>query len=182
MRLPKPYHYHIQSDILAGVNTVRRIRQAASLTQARLAALAGTSQPTIAQYESGAKSPTMRTLARIARSAGYDINIEILPAMTREDRRSLALHRAIATKLRNDPESVLASAQDMISLMKRMNPGAAPTLNRWADILRLPVEEITAILVDPGLDARVLRHVTPFAGVLTAPERAEVYGDFRQAS
>ena len=35
-------------------------------------------------------------------------------------------------------------------------------------------------LVNPGLHYRDLRHVTPFAGVLSAPERAAVYREFRR--
>ena len=35
-------------------------------------------------------------------------------------------------------------------------------------------------LVSPGLHGRDLRHVTPFAGVLSAAERAAVYLQFRR--
>ena len=35
-------------------------------------------------------------------------------------------------------------------------------------------------LVNPGLHYRDLRHVTPFAGVLSASERATAYREFRR--
>jgi hypothetical protein len=37
------------------------------------------------------------------------------------------------------------------------------------------------MLADPTPHARELRHVTPFAGVLTARERAEVYRTFARS-
>ena len=37
------------------------------------------------------------------------------------------------------------------------------------------------MLVDPRPHARELRHLTPFAGVLTAEERARVYAEFTES-
>jgi predicted nucleotidyltransferase len=52
------------------------------MTQAQLAVAAGTSQPTLAAYESGAKSPSIRTLDRIIRAAGgvLQITVTLAPA------------------------------------------------------------------------------------------------------
>ncbi|MGB5566923.1 MAG: helix-turn-helix transcriptional regulator, partial [Acidimicrobiia bacterium] len=82
------------------MNAVRELRRSADLTPAELARAAGTSQPTIAAYESGRKSPSLRTLSRMARAVGLEAVVVFPPAMTREDRRSLALHRAIADRLK----------------------------------------------------------------------------------
>ncbi|MGH2739032.1 MAG: helix-turn-helix domain-containing protein [Actinomycetota bacterium] len=49
---------------------IREARTAAGLTQAELARRAGTSQPTVAAYESGGKTPTVGTLERLLRVAG----------------------------------------------------------------------------------------------------------------
>lgn len=46
-------------------------REAAGLTQAALAAAAGTSRPTLSAYEHGRKSPTLQTAARILDEAGF---------------------------------------------------------------------------------------------------------------
>ncbi|CAB4938613.1 unannotated protein [freshwater metagenome] len=43
------------------------------MTQAALARAAGTSQPTLAAYEAGAKSPSVRTLDKIVRAAGFSL-------------------------------------------------------------------------------------------------------------
>ena len=55
-------------------------REEAGLTQATLAHLAGTSQAAIAAYETGARQPTIPTLYRILRSAGFDPRIRLEPA------------------------------------------------------------------------------------------------------
>ena len=46
----------------------------AGLTQADLARAAGTSHPTSAAYESGAKSPSVRTQDKIVRAAGFSLD------------------------------------------------------------------------------------------------------------
>ena len=53
---------------------VRDARARAGMTQAALARAAGTSQPTLAAYESGAKSPSVRTLDKIVRAAGFSLD------------------------------------------------------------------------------------------------------------
>ena len=49
------------------------VRRDAGLTQAELARRAGTSQAMVARYETGAASPTVRTLARLLRAAGREL-------------------------------------------------------------------------------------------------------------
>jgi predicted nucleotidyltransferase/DNA-binding XRE family transcriptional regulator len=74
---------HICKDIIGLVDAaavIREVRTRAGLTQAQLAHQAGTSQPTLAAYESGAKSPSVRTLDRIARAAGSSLDVIVWPA------------------------------------------------------------------------------------------------------
>lgn len=151
------------------------------MTQAEVAATSGTSQPAIAAYESGSKSPTLRTLRRIAAALGLEMTIGFVPRLTREDRRSLALHRAIATKLEADPGRLLAKARGNLQVMQDRHPQARELLDEWERILEWSVGEIVEVLRNAGVHARELRHVTPFAGVLSPAERAEVYSEFRRA-
>jgi transcriptional regulator with XRE-family HTH domain len=160
------------------MNAVRDLREKRQITQSQLAVLARTSQPTIAAYESGSKSPTLRTLERLARAVGLETIVDFVSPLTREDRRSLALHRAIARRLEEAPEPTLERARNALDRMSRQHPGARPLLSRWRRILERPIDEITEVLVDPRPAARELRHVTPFAGILTARERASVYRRF----
>ena len=149
------------------------------MTQAQVAASSGTSQPAIAAYESGRKSPTLRTLRRIARSLGFDLAVSFVVPLTREDRRSLALHRAIAAKLEADPHPVLDKARTNLRVMRDKHEHARPLLDEWEAVLERSVDEIMEVMLDPGLHARDLRQVTPFAGVLSPSERARVYTEFR---
>jgi transcriptional regulator with XRE-family HTH domain len=162
------------------MNAVRELRELTGITQVELARLAGTSQPTIAAYESGSKSPTMRTVARLARAVGLDLVVSFVPPLTREDRRSLLLHRAVARRLRTDRDAALKVARRNIDLMWKRQPGARPLLAEWKRILDRSTPDIVAVLTDASVRARALRQVTPFAGVLTTAERVEVYNSFRR--
>ena len=56
-------------------NLLVQARQAAGLSQASLAKLAGTSRPTLSAYEHGRKSPTLETAARIVGEAGFELSL-----------------------------------------------------------------------------------------------------------
>jgi transcriptional regulator with XRE-family HTH domain len=47
------------------------------LTQAQLAARAGTSQATLSAYERGLKSPSLKVAARIIAATGHDLNLRV---------------------------------------------------------------------------------------------------------
>lgn len=162
------------------MNPIRLLRDRSDLTQAELAEAAGTSQPTIAAYEAGRKSPTLRTLGRLAKAAGLEATIAFHPPMTREERRSLHLHRAIARRLERAPELVLSRARDTLSLMRGLHPEVESLFREWGGLLDRPVSELVPALLDPSPRGRELRQVTPFAGVLTSGERTEVYHSFRE--
>ena len=107
--------------------------------------------------------------------------VRVVPPLTREERRSLALHAAIAQKLVAYPVETLARATATLSRMREANPGAARILDEWAGILARPVPVILDILADPAEQARELRHATPFAGLLSPRERADVYRRFARS-
>ena len=160
-------------------NWIRNLRKKAELTQSALARAGGSSQPTIAAYEADRKSPTVNTLRRLAKSVGLDADVYYHPALTREERRSLALHDAIAARLRADPERVVALARR--NLARMIDRAGAPTpqsLREWDVLLDRPLAELLPLLTDREPWARELRHVTPFAGVLSAADRARVYARF----
>ena len=162
------------------MTTVRDLRSLTDVTQTELARAAGTSQPTVAAYESGSKSPTLTTVDRLATSVGKEAVVVFVAPLTREDRRSLALHRKIAQRLRQAPETVLETAQTNVQQMREQHPHARTLLDEWDRILARPVESIIETLVDPSTHTRDLRNVTPFAGVLTDAERTAVYKRFTE--
>jgi len=162
------------------MRAVRTLREIAGLTQVELANLAGTSQPTIAAYETGSKVPTWRTLQRLARAGGQSAVVSFVPELTREDRRSLFLHQAIAAELLRSPDDVMSLARRNLGRAIELHPGAVELLNEWGAILRTNPETVAAIMTNPGRHARELRQVTPFAGVLSTTDRAAVYSEFRK--
>jgi transcriptional regulator with XRE-family HTH domain len=68
--------------------TLRRVRRRAGLSLRALAARADTSHSTLAAYESGRKVPTVETLDRIVRAAGYELGVELVPAVGGADREA----------------------------------------------------------------------------------------------
>ena len=162
------------------MNPVHLLRLTVGRTQQDLALLAGTSQSAIAAYEGDRKSPTWRTVERLAQAAGCVADVRFVPALTREDRRSLLLHEAVAGRLRAEPEAVLSRARTSLDRMRAVHPGAQPLLDEWQCLLRRPLDALLPVLTDPAPWARELRQVTPFTGMLSAAERAQVYRTFAQ--
>ncbi len=162
------------------MNPIRQLRFQVGITQEKLADMGGTSQPTIADYESGRKSPTLETLQRLANSAGIELAISFVPPMTREDLRSLAYHRAIVEKLKLNPELIIMKAQKNLVLMKKTNPSAAKLFRLWRDWLEFSMETLIGCCLDSSVLSRDMRQVTPFAGVLNARERVLVIQQFQK--
>lgn len=161
------------------MNVIRRLRSRAGVTQEDLADLGDTSQPAIAVYEAGRKSPTLRTLDRLARAVGLELAVEFVPPLTREDRRSLALHEAVAERLLESPGPVLDKARRNLRFLRDRHPHAERLWAEWDVLLDRAPEDLADVLRDPRPYARELRHVTPFAGVLAPTERAGVYRRFQ---
>ncbi len=64
---------------------VREARLAAGLSQRALARLAGTSQPAVARYESGAAAPSWETLQRLTAACGRQLLVTAETAPDPED-------------------------------------------------------------------------------------------------
>ena len=54
---------------------LRRARTGAGLSQAELAARAGSTQSVISAYESGHRQPALPTLAALIEAAGYELSL-----------------------------------------------------------------------------------------------------------
>jgi transcriptional regulator with XRE-family HTH domain len=62
---------------------IHESRQAAGMTQMELATRAGTAQPAVAAYESGARTPNLATLERLLDACGYDVELLARPRIRR---------------------------------------------------------------------------------------------------
>jgi uncharacterized protein len=81
------------------------VRREAGLTQAELARRAKTSQAMVARYETGAASPTVRTLARLLRAVGREL-VLAGPATTDQP----TIRGPVAALLRKHRKEILAAA------------------------------------------------------------------------
>jgi uncharacterized protein len=93
----------MSADAAALLATVRR---EAGLTQAELARRAKTSQAMVARYETGAASPTVRTLARLLRAAGREL---VLTGRATTDQ--LTVRGPVAALLRKHRREILGAAE-----------------------------------------------------------------------
>ena len=162
------------------MHLIRQLRLQANVTQQELAARAGTSQSTIAAYEAGTKSPTLRTVRKFVASLGLEWFATFVPRMTREDHRSLAFHRAITEILKDNPEPALKRARRNLTKLDKIHPHASALLMRWGTWLELPTDELISRMLDPEVTAREMRHVSPFSGMLKPAERVRILKEFRR--
>lgn len=92
--------------------------------------------------------------------------------------RSVALHAAVAEKLRKDP-AVLDRARKKLEEWLRRGGRSSPLWMRWREILELPVDEIASLLTERSEDAAWLRQASPFAGALSPDERLRILREVR---
>ena len=88
------------------------------------------------------------------------------------DRRSLALHEAVAAKLQANPQ-LLAVARS--NLERWLQAGSRTPLVEWRRILETTdLADLLALLRATDERSTRLRQSSPFAGVLTAEERQAI--------
>ena len=101
----------------------------------------------------------------------------------RIEERSIALHRAIADRIRTNPklmEKAIENLQKYLDQFAQENRTAPKSLTEWQDILtNRPGEDVLAFLVSSCESASRLRQSSPFAGILTPKERWRIYEAYR---
>ena len=119
------------------------------------------------------------THRRIRRS---DAQRMLEPQLTREQEKSLWLHRALLGPLMIDPTIVLEQARENIQRWPprhRAAGMAASYLTQWQELLDGGVDEIVDVLVGTDERSSELRQNSPFAGVLSDEDRRHVLASFR---
>jgi hypothetical protein len=93
--------------------------------------------------------------------------------------RSIAYHRVIADRLRQQPE-ILEKARKRVQgwLVSSANPQFHA--RKWAEILEGDISSIAAFLVERSELAYELRQSTPFAGALKPQERWKIWRETRE--
>lgn len=169
--------------------TIRSARADAGLSQVDLAARAGTSQPALARYETGAALPTLPTLERLLSACGRRLEIQTPPAaqssasatsirgqlgpraqeLRRERRRLLdAADRHGVSRLRvfGSLARGEAEATSDIDLLVDLKPGRtlidlAAFRREAGEILNLPVDVATVDMLKERIRDEVLNEALP---------------------
>lgn len=103
--------------------------------------------------------------------------------LTREQEKSLWLHRALMAHLMLDPKNVLKSARANIESWKskhRSDGMVSHYLEQWERIIDNGVDSVVSVLTGTDEISRELRQNSPFAGVLSDDERRRALQSFRE--
>jgi uncharacterized protein len=157
---------------------LREARLTAQLTQATVAERASTSQPAVAAYESGARTPTLATLERLLAVCGRDLVLDSqatssgsqIQALIR-GRRTLLLaaarkHGAGNVRIFGSVARGDQDAQSDVDLIVDLDPGRtlvdlAALREDAASILGVPVDVATPDLLKKHIREEVLREALP---------------------
>ncbi len=94
------------------------------------------------------------------------------------DEFALAYHRAVAARLRSQPEAVLERARRNLNRWEEgdaFGPGERASLEEWWRILgEADVDRLVEIITDASDEGQRLRSSSPFVGTLSPQERLEV--------
>lgn len=95
--------------------------------------------------------------------------------LTRDQRRSLWLAFAVAGRIAGDPEATRSIARRNLAIMGESARGQAVSwLREWERLLDGSIEDLLIALTSRSPLGRDLRQNSPFAGVLSEADRAEV--------
>jgi excisionase family DNA binding protein len=101
--------------------------------------------------------------------------------LTRDQERSLWLHRAVLAELVENPEDVLARVGGNLQRLRAQHRGRGMTarrLGQWQAVLDAGVDAVADVLTSQGPAALELRQNSPFAGVISEAVRSRVLASF----
>lgn len=104
-------------------------------------------------------------------------------SMTREQERSLWLHRALVTSLLLDPDGSLQVARDNLDrwiAAQRPDGMSSRYLSRWREVLDGGLDQVIDTVLSASPESIELRQNSPFAGVLPDDVRVRVLQAFNR--
>jgi uncharacterized protein YigA (DUF484 family) len=87
------------------------------------------------------------------------------------DARSLALHQAVAEKLRRQPEFFMNAQATLNRWQTTVCKASQPYLQEWQQLFSCGLEASLAVATQDSERAAALRQSSPFCGILTPQER-----------
>jgi hypothetical protein len=95
------------------------------------------------------------------------------------DARSLAMHCKIARKISKDQSLLAIPQRNLERWRQRASDEPSKFIAEWQDILDEPWPGVMVFITGCSEKAMRLRQSSPFAGVLSARERKQIYDAFR---
>ena len=89
------------------------------------------------------------------------------------DQRSLALHRLLTEKIRQDPALFENVKRTLARWRKTVCTNSQPYLEEWQRLVDLGIEECLAVATEDSERATAMRQASPFCGILSEEERRE---------
>jgi hypothetical protein len=97
-----------------------------------------------------------------------------MATLTRGEQKALALHRAVAARLRADPSLVsLASAR--LRWLRSQHPAGVAYYEEWERLLSGPLHILLDVMASQSERACALRQESPFVDLVDQKERARIY-------
>jgi hypothetical protein len=120
----------------------------------------------------------MKTEETITTILGSGAGVSPLGSHAFLDEFALAYHRAVAERLRAEPEAVLERARRNLNRWTEgdaFGPGERTSLEEWRGILgEADVGRLIEIMTDTSDEGQRLRSSSPFVGTLSPEERLEI--------
>jgi hypothetical protein len=120
----------------------------------------------------------MKTEETITTNLGGGASTSPLGSHAFLDEFVLAYHRAVAERLRAEPDAVLECAHRNLNRWTEgdaFGPGERISLEEWREILgEADVEHLIKIITDTSDEGQRLRSSSPFVGSLSPEERLEI--------
>lgn len=107
----------------------------------------------------------------------------IRPRLTRNQAKSLWLHRAVLGELMIDPDAVLRTARDNIDRWKKTHrPDGVSVgyLDQWSAVIDGGVDQVASVLTGTDERSCELRQNSPFASSLSDRKRQQVLRAFQR--
>ncbi|MBB5825071.1 excisionase family DNA binding protein [Micromonospora carbonacea subsp. aurantiaca] len=153
------------------------------LTTGQAAKLLGSSRQQVVNLCERGDLPFVRVGAhRKVRRDHVEALLRPEQALTRDQLKSLWLHQAVAGSLVVDPDEVLGKAGANLDRLLRQHRGtmAEVWLRRWQEKIDEGVGSVLRALTSEDPEAVELRQNSPFAGVLSQPQRLKVLEAFNR--
>jgi transcriptional regulator with XRE-family HTH domain len=170
--------FHYMPAVIDKSELLRAAMREAGVTQSGLARISGVRQPSISQFLSGKADLSDRQLDRLLSCMGYRLEVvrrSVKPQLTRSERRSWRLHRALSAHL--TPTTLKEWQPTIERNLERLRAGVSGqphrrNIDRWASLVReRDVLELHRVLTGLDRTSIEMREVSPLTGLLAPGDR-----------